>query len=246
MRQVRQDAKIAKEKREELLATDRAQIFTDKNEPDLSSVFICAPSVAKQFFSSWRPWRLGVLGAILFLTTLARAGDPATQNYLNLLIDYSIYAKSIWHDTKSPDVGGYWGPVGIGEHDQNGAIRGMADTMTDYAYLIHLMDTHGLTDAQQQRLQSAGLDRATLLKYICANLTHITAHHASNLHPLTPIWGFSWQSTMWTGFAGPTLLPSRQRHSRRSERRLQTRRVRRGRARRRQTAEDLSPRRHRR
>jgi hypothetical protein len=134
------------------------------------------------------------------------AADEITHDYLDLIVTHSIYAKSIWHDAAAPDVGGYWGPVGIAEKNPNGAVRGMTDTMIGYAMLVHAIDNHQLSEDQLARLTKVDLDRATLLKYIRANLAHITAHHKSAPHPLEPTWGFSWQSTMWTGNAGPAVL----------------------------------------
>jgi len=138
---------------------------------------------------------------------IARSTDyPALRTqYLDLITTYISYAPTIWHDDPA-GAGGFWGPVGIAEKNQNGAVRGMTDIMLGHALLIHAIDNHWLTDTQRAQLDKAHLDRAALLKYIKANLTHITAHHKSAPKPLEPSWGFSWQSTMWTGNAGPGVL----------------------------------------
>jgi hypothetical protein len=136
----------------------------------------------------------------------AKESNPSDlRDYLDLIVTQAIHAKTLWH-TDPAGAGGYWGPVGIAEANQNGAVRGMTGTMLGYATLVHALDNHWLADDLQKQLAHANLDRATLLHYIEENLTHITAHHKSAPHPLEPSWGFWWQSAMWTGNAGPAVL----------------------------------------
>lgn len=124
------------------------------------------------------------------------------KTYLDLHVTYAVHAKSLWHDAEH---GGYWGG-GIDEENQNGAVRGMCNTMVTYAALVHAGDLAWLTEDQNERLHSAGLARSELLRHIRANLTHITAHHSSATSAAKPVWGQSWQSPLWLGAAGMAVL----------------------------------------
>src|SRR5947207_4117087 len=131
-------------------------------------------------------------------TLSSRAADkPALcDEYLDLITTYSIYAKTIWHEDPA-GAGGYWGDgIGAIQKNGNGAVRGMCNTMFGYAILVHAIDNGWLSDEKARGLQSVGLDRAVLIKYVRANLAHIIAHHESAPRALEPKWGFSWQSPM--------------------------------------------------
>src|SRR5436190_2058051 len=108
------------------------------------------------------------------------------DQYLDLIITYSVYAKSIWHDA---DTGGYWGGGIKDPAGDNGAVRGMCGIMLGYATLVRATDEHWLTEQQAKTLHDAGLDRDTLLKYVRDNLLFITAHHKSASEKKMPQWG---------------------------------------------------------
>ncbi|HEX8521904.1 MAG TPA: hypothetical protein VF669_06570, partial [Tepidisphaeraceae bacterium] len=132
----------------------------------------------------------------------AIAKPVVADDYLDLIITYSIYAKTIWHPA---DAGGYWGP-GISEPNGNGAVRGMANTAAGYAFLALAMDNQWLSDDQRAQLTEAKLSRDELIRYVTQNLEHLSAHHKSTPDALQPTWGFSWQSSMWTGAWGCAAL----------------------------------------
>lgn len=138
----------------------------------------------------------------------AYAGFMA-NTYLDLGVTYATYAKTLWHDasetSQSAIMEGYWGG-GIAEKDGNGAVRGMCNTMLTYAVLVHAMDDNLLSDDQKTRLATAGLTREELLKYIHANLRHVTRHHKATLGAPEPTWGNSWQSPLWLGAAGTAVM----------------------------------------
>jgi hypothetical protein len=122
--------------------------------------------------------------------------------YLDLIVTYTIYAKTLWHEA---DAGGYWGP-GIADRESNGGVRGMSNTALGYALVIHAMDENWLPGQLLARLDAAELDRAALLDCVKKNLIHLAAHHVSAQPPLEPKWGLSWQSSLWTGAWGPAAL----------------------------------------
>jgi hypothetical protein len=124
------------------------------------------------------------------------------EEYLPLIARYAVYAKEIWHDR---EPGGYWGG-GIGEKDGNGAVRGTNNIMVGYSILVFAWEQGWLTEEQKKSLADAGLDKSGLLKYIRANLEHVTAHHVSAVKPLEPVWGQSWQSSLWIGTAAVSAM----------------------------------------
>lgn len=120
------------------------------------------------------------------------------EAYLDLMVTYATYAKSIWHDA---EVGGYWGD-GVGAKNENGAVRGMANSMLGYATLARADREGWLTPGQRRRLSDAGLDRKELLHYVHQNMRHMIAHHKSAPSPQQPVWGDHWQSPLWLSAAG--------------------------------------------
>ncbi len=131
-------------------------------------------------------------------TTLpVMAGD-----YLPLIADYAVYAKTIWHDE---EVVGYWGG-GIAEKDMNGSIRGTNNVMVGYALLAYATEQGWLNESDQQKLLAADLDREGLVRYIKKNLAYISGHHISADTPLEPTWGNHWQSSLWLGTTAVSAL----------------------------------------
>lgn len=124
------------------------------------------------------------------------------EEYLPLIAKYAVYAKTIWHDQ---EPGGYWGG-GVGEKDGNGAVRGTNNIMVGYSILVFAWERGWLSEDHKKFLTDAGLDKSGLLKYIRANLEHVTAHHASANKPLEPVWGQSWQSSLWIGTAAVSAM----------------------------------------
>src|SRR5262245_5749656 len=99
------------------------------------------------------------LASLLIIVNTFAAPKPAVaDNYLDLTVTYSIYAKSIWHDA---DVGGYWGDglAPAPDKNANGHVRGMVNTMLGYAILVHAMDEKWLTEPMASSLERAGLTR---------------------------------------------------------------------------------------
>ncbi|MBN1903409.1 hypothetical protein JW926_18970 [Candidatus Sumerlaeota bacterium] len=124
------------------------------------------------------------------------------DEYLPLIAKYAVYAKEIWHE-QAP--GGYWGG-GVGEKDGNGAVRGTNNVMVGYAILAFAWEQGWLSEDQMKSLTAAGLDKEGLLKYIRANMEHVAAHHVATPKPLDPVWGQSWQSSLWIGTAAVSAM----------------------------------------
>ena len=124
------------------------------------------------------------------------------REYLNVMTTYGIYAKTLWHDA---EPGGYWGD-GIEAKNQNGAVRGMSNTLLTYVMLARGLDHGWIAPEDRDLLTSAGLTRAELMRYAKAQLDYLVAHHKSTQPAMQPQWGFWWQSPLWLGASGPAAM----------------------------------------
>lgn len=155
--------------------------------------------------------RTAIISGLVVTHSAGKSASPESvtrpdmsEPYLDLAATYAVYAKkSLWHEA---EAGGYWGVVGIGEKNTNGAVRGMANTMLGYAVLARGWSEGWLPPAAREELSSAGLDRNGLLKHVRANLEHIIAHHVAQPNPRQPVWGDHWQSPLWLSAAGFSVL----------------------------------------
>ncbi|MGI8905667.1 MAG: hypothetical protein ACR2IE_04155 [Candidatus Sumerlaeaceae bacterium] len=124
------------------------------------------------------------------------------REYMNVLTTYGCYAKSIWHEA---EPGGYWGD-GIDAKNQNGAVRGMCNTMLTYVMLARGLDKGWIAAEDRARLDACGLSRDELTSYAKAQLDYLITHHKSRQPAQQPQWGFWWQSPLWLGAVGPAVL----------------------------------------
>src|SRR5256885_14386860 len=95
--------------------------------------------------------RLILLSLLLFIAIGCRGAAPRpaasiaphakpflADTYLDLIRTYVDYSRSIWHEDAA-GAGGYWGD-GIDAKNQNGAVRGMCNTLLGHAMLVYAMD----------------------------------------------------------------------------------------------------------
>src|SRR4051795_263227 len=118
---------------------------------------------------------LGCQSAAPATTHPARPDKPfLADTYLDLIRTYVVYSESIWHDDPA-GAGGFWGD-GIDAKNQNGAVRGMCNTLLAHAMLVHALDNGWVTlspSTSAGGLQPACSPRDELLRYIRSNLTHL-------------------------------------------------------------------------
>lgn len=142
---------------------------------------------------------------VIFCGGPARAGEPPhplIPEYSNLLVTYACQAKELWH--AAPD-GGYWGDR-LDAKDQNGAVRGSANTLLTYAMLIHALDNDWMNPKDVKTLTAAGLGREQMLELVRLNLAYLTAHHKSAPGATAPQWGYGWQTPLWLQAMGMAAL----------------------------------------
>jgi len=121
---------------------------------------------------------------------------------LDIVTGYIAYTRQLWHE-EAP--GGYWGG-GLAEKDGNGSVRASNSILLGHAILAYAWKCGWLTEDEQATLTEAGLDREGLVGRVRAGLDYICAHHVSAESPLEPMWGNSWQSSLWIGPAAEAAM----------------------------------------
>ena len=124
---------------------------------------------------------------------------PIIHDYSRLLATYASYATRLWHE--APGGGGYWGD-GIDAKNQNGAVRGSANTLMVYAVLAKGLKEGWVDPGDQDMLRKSGLDEDSLLGYVRKDLSYLIAHHKSATIQAAPEWGFGWQTSLWVQSMG--------------------------------------------
>ena len=117
-----------------------------------------------------------------------RAAETAPGILLGTLLDFERYAESVWHDAPAPPKSGYFGD---GRSGGNGGIRGMCGIAVSYAVLIREYPDAKENARRRRRVEAT-------LRY--ASATHQEISKATCIDGKT--WGFSWQSSLWTGSMG--------------------------------------------
>ncbi|MBT7303751.1 MAG: discoidin domain-containing protein [Victivallales bacterium] len=116
------------------------------------------------------------------------AAETAPDILLGTLLDFERYAESVWHDAPAPKGSGYFGD---GKSGGNGGIRGTCGIALSYAVLVREYPEAKENARRLRRVEAT-------LRY--ASSTHQETKKATCIDGKT--WGFSWQSSLWTGSMG--------------------------------------------